>query len=394
MRKTIAWVPKLLKEARGNAVWDFVKWLFRNAPWVGATVTALVLWIVGWIKRLPLPILIVLALAIGVMAYFVIRGIARHLDSKSVSVAKDEPDQKLQVACGPNIEGSIAQAWWTINGEPVPVNFFRIVVNAAEKSQLIKNCTGFLTRIEKDRKPKWGGNNAQLAFAQAEEPDALSKTIRYPVAEYLDVLAVTDRNEVFPGTKPTIGLRLWPFVPSMDEIFSELGDYLLKVVITGDSVVPPITTLLKFRWTGDWQTAALTLVPSSKPSGNVAFPRVTYEETYQIIGIFTDAPRVKVAITSLSVRAGEEFRTVMEQAGWFCKALQDAGVTAKGQFWETLGSLPDGTNIWWKKTGQNNDMVERIIRAAAIKGLHPTEVQRPVSAGDCEIELMIGRNPT
>jgi hypothetical protein len=84
----------------------------------------------------------------------------------------------------------------------------------------------------------------------------------------------------------------------------------------------------------------------------------------------------------------------MERAGWFCKALQDAGVNATASFWETLGSLPDGTKIWWKKTVQNNDMVERIIKAAAIKGLHPIEVQRPVSAGDCEIELMIGRNRT
>jgi len=91
----------------------------------------------------------------------------------------------------------------------------------------------------------------------------MSKTIRYPVAEYLDVLAITSRNQVFPRTKPTIGLRLWPFVPSMDEIFSEIGDYLLKVVITGDGVVPPITALLKFTWTKNWQTSLLALIPES-----------------------------------------------------------------------------------------------------------------------------------
>jgi len=176
----------------------------------------------------------------------------------------------LKIECGPNIEGSVAQAWWTINREPMPVNFFRIVVNATNESQLVRDCTGFITRIEKDRKTKWGGNNAQVTFAQGEESDALSKTIRYPVAEYLDVLAVTSRNQVFPGTKPTIGLRLWPFVPAMDEIFSEPGDYALKVVITGDGVVPPITALLKFSWTGDWETAALTLVPPSQENSLAA----------------------------------------------------------------------------------------------------------------------------
>jgi hypothetical protein len=169
----------------------------------------------------------------------------------------------LKIECGPKIEGSQAQAWWTINGEPMPVNFFRIVVNATEESQLVKNCTGFLTRIEKDKKTKFGGNNAQLTFAPGEEPDALSKTIRYPVAEYLDVLVVTSRNQIFPGTKPGIGLRLWPFVPSMDEIFSWLGEYLITVVITGDGVIPPITAVLKFNWTGNWETAALTLIRES-----------------------------------------------------------------------------------------------------------------------------------
>jgi len=74
--------------------------------------------------------------------------------------------------------------------------------------------------------------------------------------------------------------------------------------------------------------------------------RVTYEETSQIIEIFKNAPQVKVVVTSLGVRAGEEFRTVMEQAAWFCKALQDVGVNVESRFWETLRSLPDGTNIW------------------------------------------------
>jgi hypothetical protein len=39
---------------------------------------------------------------------------------------------------------------------------------------------------------------------------------------------------------------------------------------------------------------------------SATLPRVTYEETGQIIDIFRDAPRVKVAITSLSAKAGEE----------------------------------------------------------------------------------------
>lgn len=125
----------------------------------------------------------------------------------------------------------------------------------------------------------------------------------------------------------------------------------------------------------------------------IAGERVTYEETDQIIEIFKNAPQVKVAITSLSARAGEEFRPVMEQAGWLHQALIKAGVSTTISLWETLGSVPDGTSVWWIKNGPNNDMVERIVRAAEIKGLHPREVQRSVSAGDSQIELMIGKNP-
>jgi hypothetical protein len=123
-------------------------------------------------------------------------------------------------------------------------------------------------------------------------------------------------------------------------------------------------------------------------------PRVTYEETDQMIEIFKDAPKVGIAITSLSSRAGEEFRTVTERAGWLHQAFNRAGVNATLSLWETLGSVPDGVKIWWVKNAINNDMVARVISAAEIKGLHPLEVQRPVSAGDCQIELMIGRDPT
>jgi len=167
--------------------------------------------------------------------------------------------RRLQIACHPSIEGCVAEVLWTINHKPLPVKFFRVAVNAVGEDQSVKNCTGFLRRIEKNGKTKWGGNKAQLTFAQGEEPDALSKIIRHPAPEYLDVLVVTSRNQIFPGTKPITKIRSWPFVPGMDEIFSEPGDYLLTLAITGDGV-PAITALLEFTWTQNWQTAALTLI--------------------------------------------------------------------------------------------------------------------------------------
>jgi hypothetical protein len=139
----------------------------------------------------------------------------------------------------------------------------------------------------------------------------------------------------------------------------------------------------------------LVVVNAPSEQRNEAEARVSYEETTEIIDIFKTTPQVKVAVTCLGVQAGEEFRPVMERAGWFREALKKAGVNATGgAVWGTLGSVPDGTSIWWIKNHQNNDMVNRIIRAAKIKGMHPRPVDRSVSAGECEIELMIGRNPT
>jgi hypothetical protein len=108
-------------------------------------------------------------------------------------------------------------------------------------------------------------------------------------------------------------------------------------------------------------------------------PRVNYDETTQIIGIFKNAPRVKVAIAALSSEAGEQFRPVMECAAWLNEAFQKAGVDTQMSLWENPENVPDGTNIFWIKNPENNDMVCRIIKAAEVKGLYPREIARPVS---------------
>src|SRR6266436_2093739 len=96
-------------------------------------------------------VLLLIGSILALVAIFRTRPRTKKDTQREVS-STDHPDQKLLIACGPDIEGSVCQAWWTLNAESMPVNFFRIVVNATEESQLVKNCTGFLTRIEKDGK--------------------------------------------------------------------------------------------------------------------------------------------------------------------------------------------------------------------------------------------------
>ncbi len=42
----------LLKQAKGNAVWDGIKWLWEQRNLGGATMVALVTGITGWIRHL------------------------------------------------------------------------------------------------------------------------------------------------------------------------------------------------------------------------------------------------------------------------------------------------------------------------------------------------------
>jgi hypothetical protein len=161
---------------------------------------------------------------------------------------------RFKIACDPSIEGCVRRVSW---GKDVWANFLRVKVESGSSAS-IENCTGFLTRIEKDGRTKWGGENAQLTFAHGKDPDTFAKTIRSKMSEFLDVLVVSSKNEIHPTTKD----RHWRYQPLIREIFSEPGDYVLTVKITGDGV-PTETALLKFTWTQNWQTAALTLISES-----------------------------------------------------------------------------------------------------------------------------------
>jgi hypothetical protein len=203
------------------------------------------------------------------------------------------------------------------------------------------------------------------------------------------------------SARPTFRF-IWGYVKRLEELIATVerapSDHTLLMIETSEKLFAMLEERLEVRRQQRLQSREVgpKVVPPRQTAEerHEAEARVSYEETTQIIDIFKDAPRVKVAVTSISSQAGEEFKPVMERAGWLCDAFIKAGVNATISLWGNLGAIPDGTSIWWVKNHQNNDMAERIVRAAKIKGLHPKEVVRPVSAGECEVELMIGRNPT
>ena len=161
------------------------------------------------------------------------------------------PQPLFALECGPEVSGSEKPALWANGPEGLPVKFLRVVVHVAG-TESVANCTGYLTEIRKNDQKKWEGDNAKLTFAPGEDPDALSKTIHERMPEFLDVLIITSRNEIFAGTKG----RGWPYIPPLHEIFSEPGDYLLSLSITGPGIATAAPQLT-FTWTKNWETSRL-----------------------------------------------------------------------------------------------------------------------------------------
>jgi len=139
----------------------------------------------------------------------------------------------------------------------MPVRFLRVAVFT--DSPCVTGCKGFLTRIDSAGEKRWGGESAQLTFAPGEDDDALSKTIYTKVPAFLDVLAITSAGDIHACTKG----RQWLYLPRLHEIFSEVGDYVLTVVVTGDAISSQ-TSFLRFNWTKNWQTSFLTLLENGK----------------------------------------------------------------------------------------------------------------------------------
>jgi hypothetical protein len=160
---------------------------------------------------------------------------------------------KLDLACDPTIDGCEVIAHWP----NIMVKFCRIAVRT-DCLESVRNCKGFLTRIEKNGTKKWSGEASQLTFAPGEDADALSKTVYYGIPAFLDVVVVTLHSDIVLATKN----RVWPYAVDLQSIFAETGQYILTIAVAGNGSAT-ITATLEFNWTGDWETSGLRLVRTS-----------------------------------------------------------------------------------------------------------------------------------
>ena len=165
--------------------------------------------------------------------------------------ARETP--KIEVACDLKFEGCTTSHIWPCAGRGVPVRFWHLAVWTAGSSS-IRNCRAFLTRITKNGKKIWNGQE-QLTFSPSQAADSLSKTLHNKVISFVDLIVVrSDTGDIHICNKT----RQWFRHPSLNQIFAESGEYELIVAVTADDVLTK-TCQLKFEKTGNWQTSFLTL---------------------------------------------------------------------------------------------------------------------------------------
>jgi hypothetical protein len=133
----------------------------------------------------------------------------------------------------------------------VKCTYYRVKVEADHIGS-VSSCCGRLVSIKRNGEDVLSGEHLFLTFAPAERSDTIAKIIHNGVPEYLDFLAITERNHVLLTTH---GFA-YPSSVKMHELFSKSGEYVFEIVVTSPEAVPvTVEPKPKLKWTGDWQTA-------------------------------------------------------------------------------------------------------------------------------------------
>jgi len=163
-------------------------------------------------------------------------------------------EPKFEIACGRNVAGCYRETLFCLGQANTQAAFYRIGVKA-KCVEPIEGCFGRIMLITKDEQPKMDAESITVTFTPGCDDDATAKTITNQGLEYLDVLAICQNNQFL---LPTPGFR-YPTSLDPQKIFSETGEYLLTVRISGEKTAS-VRAILKFKWTGEWNNSELELV--------------------------------------------------------------------------------------------------------------------------------------
>lgn len=125
--------------------------------------------------------------------------------------------------------------------------WFRILAQASSAGSL-NGCQGRLLSIQFNSNIVFDSEPVRLPFAPGSHPDAYSKEIRDGISEYLDVIFITEDNQIHHCS------RFGPNSIDFDEIFSRRGEYKFMVAVSS-SESRSVRYELILDWQGDWQSA-------------------------------------------------------------------------------------------------------------------------------------------
>lgn len=127
---------------------------------------------------------------------------------------------------------------------------FRLKI-AADRIGSVEGCRGRLVSIRRGRETVLDGERLVLPFVPANAPDTASKRIDAGIAELLEFLQISERNTL---EVPTVARSN---AISVKTLFLQPGDYAFIIIVS--SPESAVTVMPVLHWTGDWQTATVTL---------------------------------------------------------------------------------------------------------------------------------------
>lgn len=202
---------------------------------------------------------ILVAIAIGLLVFAIIllktrpatnrSGLRRISDLPDTEIKTGEKalsaiqNGKFTVRCGPDLYSD--NLW----ASGVAVRYLHVEVSI--DSGTVHGCKVYLTAITGGQRD-WKGSE-QLTFSPSEASDSLSKAIFTGVTYPLDVLLITSDGEIRVCNQN----GQWARFPRLHDLFAAHGPYDLTVVLAGEDANGE-SFVLRFEWTGNWQTSFLT----------------------------------------------------------------------------------------------------------------------------------------
>lgn len=133
--------------------------------------------------------------------------------------------------------------------------FLRVAVYS-ECNKQISGCHAKITRIDGGEDNTSREISLPVPFSPAHDDDAFAKRIPGKETEYIDIFTILTQNSKFVSLEHD---KTYLFSNNLSQIFNNTGEYHLRLIVSGQEIITH-EALLKFNWTGNWETTDLSCI--------------------------------------------------------------------------------------------------------------------------------------